>query len=108
MVTVVRGSDVGPTALTRTDTVVALADGASKASATVARTIFFTEPPLSTRAYGPVGRRRSPGFRAYRAAPSRLVTSQWHVRSASPVTVAGAPPGPPPLPPPPPPPRRRA
>src|SRR3954451_23943385 len=90
MVTTVRGSEVGPVALTRTDTVVASADEAQMASTAVARRIFFTEPPLSTRAYGPVGRRRSPGFRAYRAAPSRpLVASQWHVRALR--TAVGVP-----------------
>src|SRR6478752_1546638 len=97
MVTAVRGSDVGPIALTRTETL-ASADDAQTASTAVARRIFFTEPPLSTRAYGPVGRRRSPGSRAYRrrAFPAAVVgvpvarartrcgrrpRSQWRVRA---------------------------
>src|SRR3954464_4164409 len=66
MVTAVGGSEVGPTALTRTATVVAPADAVQMASTRAARRILSMEPPLSTRAYGPVGRRRSPGSRAYR------------------------------------------
>src|SRR3954469_3994428 len=91
MVTAVRGSDVGPTALTRTATVVAPADAVQMASTRAARRILSMEPPLSTRAYGPVGRRRSPGSRAYRfrAFPAASCGVQWLRACARAVGVPG-------------------
>src|SRR3954447_7010982 len=86
MVTAVRGSEGGPTALTRTATVVAPADAVQMASTRAARRILSMEPPLSTRAYGPVGRRRSPGSRAYRvrAFPAASCGVPVAARAASP------------------------
>src|SRR6266498_5578191 len=98
MVTTVRGSDVGPTALTRTETVVAPAGDAHKTAMPAARRIFFNGatpfhegvwacrseevswlPGLPSRAF-PAARCGVPVACALRAC-GRRPRSQWRVRA---------------------------
>src|SRR3954453_8682497 len=99
-VTLVCGTSVRVDPSTRTETVAALAGNAStrarNAPAVPALSaVVMEEPPLSTRAVGWCGRRRSPGSRADSPRLPRPQATQWLRRGggacdrASPVTVAG-------------------